>query len=165
MGRLSGLCLLVLALGLTACAQAPASSTDIPKASTSIRPQSPAATQQPKSKTQDIPPAIAAVRPRVLLDPTVVVGKTTTEIEQAFGDPNLKREDSPAEVWQYLTRECALHLFFYPAKSSEGRLVVRHIAINGRSVASFSDVDRKHCFNEYLRSVGAEEAFIAKKAS
>ena len=110
------------------------------------------------------PPAVAAIKPRIMLEPTVVVGKTDAEIQKAFGDPNMKRKDSPAEVWQYLTSACALHLYFYPGNAGEG-LTVRYIAINGRSIASFSDLDRKQCFNDHLKAVGAEDAFIAKKAS
>ncbi|WP_339632890.1 hypothetical protein [uncultured Sneathiella sp.] len=116
----------------------------------------------PSQKKPD-PPVIAA-KPPAVLEPTIVVGKTTSEIGSAFGDPNMRRKDSPAEVWQYLAPDCALHLFFYPA-SSGGEMIVRHIAINGRSVETYSELDRKKCFNDYLRAVGAENAFAAPGAS
>jgi len=110
-------------------------------------------------KAENSPPPVAPKKPRVLLEPTVVLGKTTTEISTAFGDPTLLRQDAPAEVWQYLATDCALHLFFYPAQKG-GDLVVSHIAINGRSAASQSDLDRKKCFNDHLTAVGAEDAFV-----
>ena len=152
----------ILALALSACAQTPtASNAEAEKTQTtaSIAPSPPVSAQSPTKL-----PSVAAIKPRVMLEPTVVVGRTDAEIKKAFGDPNLRRQDSPAEVWQYLAQQCALHLFFYPKSSGEA-LVVRHIAINGRSVDTFSDLDRKQCFNNHLRAVGAEEAFISKKTS
>ena len=153
----------IAALTLSACAQSPTASKSGAAASTaSSAPQKPVAkSSTPNAKAA--PPVVAA-KPREMLEPTVVIGRTDTEIKKAFGDPNLRRQDSPAEVWQYLAQQCALHLFFYPGKSGE-ELVVRHIAINGRSVDNFSDLDRKQCFNDHLKAVGAEEVFIAKKTS
>ncbi len=159
-------CVLLIG-GLSACAQAPTASkleTEKTKATASAASSKPAAVQSPAPKVPQKPPAVAAIKPRIMLEPTVVVGKTTMEIQQAFGNPNLRRQDSPAEVWQYLARDCALHLFFYPGTSGEA-LVVRHIAINGRSIDNFSDLDRKQCFNDHLKAVGAEEVFIGKKVS
>lgn len=154
---------LIMALGLGACAQtppAPAAKTGDQK-TVAATPPKPMTAPAPKKQA---PPAVATIKPPILQEPEVVVGRSDAEIMKAFGDPNLRRKDSPAEVWQYLTPGCALHLFFYPGGSGDS-LVVRYIAINGRSVASFSDLDRKQCFNDHLRAVGAEEAFIAKKAS
>ncbi|MDF2367694.1 hypothetical protein [Sneathiella sp.] len=152
----------LLVIGLSACAQTPTASkpeTEKPKTAAANTPSKPAVV-----KSSPKPPAVAMIKPRIMLEPTVVIGRTDAEIKKAFGDPNLLRQDSPAEVWQYLAQDCAIHLFFYPASSGEA-LAVRHIAINGRSVDNFSDLDRKQCFNDHLKAVGAEEAFVAKKAS
>ncbi|MEX1034310.1 MAG: hypothetical protein WDZ54_00020 [Sneathiella sp.] len=149
---------------LAGCAQGPTITTlptDDKKTAVSTVP-APAPVQKPELKKP--PPAVVAIPPRPLLDPAVVVGKTTAEIGAALGDPNMLRKDSPAEVWQYLASGCALHLFFYPA-SSGGEMIVRHIAINGRSVETFSELDRKKCFNDYLRAVGAENTFASSNAS
>jgi hypothetical protein len=153
-----------LVLTLSACAQSPTAS----KSDVGVLEKA-AATQPQKSVVEPLPknpspPPVVATKPREMLEPSVLVGRTDAEIKRAFGDPNLRRKDSPAEVWQYLAQQCALHLFFYPGKSGEA-LIVRHIAINGRSVDSFSDLDRKQCFNDHLRAVGAEDVFIAKKPS
>lgn len=157
----------MLALGLSACAQSSTTAkTDTVPRKTAVSSQTtkPIVTQPPAPKEATKPPAVAAIKPRPLLEPTVVIGKTAAQIQGAFGDPNLRRKDSPAEVWQYLAQGCALHLFFYPGPTGDA-LVVRHIAINGRSVASFSDLDRKQCFNDHLKAVGADKAFIVKKTS
>ena len=150
----------ILALGLAGCAQSPTITVSSNKKITKVAPKLVEA-PLPKKKS---PPPVAVIKPQVLLEPIVVVGKTDAEIQNVFGDPNLRRKESPAEVWQYLAANCALHLFFYPGEAAD-TLVVRHIAINGRSVETFSDLDRKKCFNDHLNAVGAEEAFITKKTS
>ncbi|MCF8466737.1 MAG: hypothetical protein K9G33_04995 [Sneathiella sp.] len=161
MGKLAAL-FVVMTVGLAGCAQTPATTSNAAQDQKSTaQALKPVEAAPPKKQN---PSALAAIKPRILLEPNIVVGKTDAEIQGAFGDPNMKRKESPAEVWQYLTPGCALHLYFYPGNVGDG-LVVRYIAINGRSVASFSDLDRKQCFNDHLKAVGAEEAFIAKKAS
>ncbi|MCC3304076.1 hypothetical protein [Sneathiella sp. HT1-7] len=166
MKRFTAICA-VLLFGLSACAQSPTASqpeTEKPKKAAAIFAPQKSTSKSVVPKPALKPPVVAAIKPRILLEPAVVIGKTSTEIKNAFGDPNLLRQDSPAEVWQYLAQGCALHLFFYPGTSGEA-LVVRHIAINGRSIENFSDLDRKQCFNDHLKAVGAEETFVAKKAS
>ncbi len=153
----------VLLVTLASCAKGPEITT-LPKDAQKPATVSATSGSIPASKKPVSSPPVVAAKPPVALDPTVVVGKTDTEIKTAFGDPNLRRQDSPAEVWQYLTPACALHLFFYPGASGDA-LVVRHIAINGRSSDNFSDLDRKQCFNDYLQSVKAENAFAASGKS
>ncbi|MEP3247942.1 MAG: hypothetical protein ABJN40_06525 [Sneathiella sp.] len=83
----------------------------------------------------------------------VLMGKTVAEIETVFGKPHLRRKDKPAEVWQYLTSECALHLVFYPkTEKKSGVLTVQHIAMNDRQKAVTADATL--CFGSQLRKVG-----------
>lgn len=128
----------------------------------------PAVQTQPPSDVASKPsnpaPVVAPVKPRILLEPEVLIGKTPSEIETAFGQPHLLRKDAPAEVWQYLADGCALNLFFFPTGSEQG-LMVNHIAINGRDVASQNSIDSKKCFNDHLRDVGAEDRFLVNPAS
>ncbi len=87
----------------------------------------------------------------------VLMGKTVSEIEAVFGKPNLRRKDRPAEVWQYLTGECALHLIFYPeTERKSGKLTVQHIAMNDRKKAVTADA--KICFGSQLKKVGDDQA-------
>ncbi|GEM_PF-613457 len=86
----------------------------------------------------------------------VLMGKTVAEIEAVFGKPNLRRKDRPAEVWQYLTGECALHLIFYPeADRKSGKLTVQHIAMNDRKKAVTADATI--CFGSQLKKVGDDQ--------
>ncbi|MEH6402327.1 MAG: hypothetical protein V7750_03065 [Sneathiella sp.] len=87
----------------------------------------------------------------------VLMGKTTQEIEAVFGSPVLLRKDKPAEVWQYLTKDCALHLTFYPTtKVSSDSLTVQHISMNDRHKVIV--VDSEACFGSQLRRVGEDRA-------
>lgn len=88
---------------------------------------------------------------------SVLMGKSVSEIETVFGKPNLRRKDTPAEVWQYLTSDCALHLIFYPENGQKsGKMTVQHISMNDRQKAVTADA--KACFGSQLRKVGEERA-------
>lgn len=90
---------------------------------------------------------------------TVLMGKSVAEIEQVFGRPVLQRKDAPAEVWQYLTDDCALHLVFYPGtKDVKNNLVVQHVSMNDRNQAV--EVNARKCFGSQLRKVGEDRAQI-----
>ncbi len=161
--------LFLLSIGLVfvlaACTSGPDITTVSPQTSEANQPK---LTTQPPSiiagKLSTPAPAVAPVKPRVLLEPEVLIGKTPTEIETAFGQPHLLRKDSPAEVWQYLADGCALNLFFFP-NGSDQNLVINHVAINGRDVTSQNTIDSKLCFNDHLRDIGAEDQFLAHPAS
>ena len=151
----------LFALGVSACAPSqqvtlttgkPARSEAGTAAASSV------ASLPPSTEARPAAPAPKAA-PRAFLAPEVLIGRSEGEIRKAFGKPALMRKESPADVWQYLSEDCALHLYFYP----EGKTakVVRHVAINGRNLDTLSDLDRTQCFNDYLRSVGAEMAFAA----
>lgn len=87
---------------------------------------------------------------------SVLMGKTVAEIETVFGKPHLRRKDKPAEVWQYLTNECALHLIFYPkTEKKNGILTVQHIAMNDRQKAVTANATL--CFGSQLRKVGDDQ--------
>ena len=159
--------LAALAVGITGCA--PSHQITVPTGkpvSTGAVASSPvpaAPATMPSQRASAPPPASSAVKPRVLLEPEILIGKTEAEIAEVFGEPVLRRQESPAEVWQYLTADCAVHVFFYPDEKAAG--VVRHIAINGRNLENFSTLDRRQCFNDYLRAIGAEEVFLTAKTS
>jgi hypothetical protein len=120
--------------------------------------------EMPASKASVPTPVIAVAKPRILLEPEILLGRSVVEVREIFGAPALLRVDNPAEVWQYLVSECAMHLFFYPG-GTDGQLTVSHISINGRKKVTASELDPKLCFNNYLREIGAEDAFAASGTS
>ncbi len=112
---------------------------------------SPSETSEPVEKKETVP-----VPRRQIPEVTVLMGKSVNEIEQIFGKPVLQRKDKPAEIWQYLTSECALHLVFYPAKEKkQSELTVHHVSMNDRKTVT--EVNSKKCFGSQLRKVGEDQ--------
>ncbi|WP_169566958.1 hypothetical protein [Sneathiella limimaris] len=85
---------------------------------------------------------------------SVLKGKSVQDILQLFGPPTLRRKDSPAEVWQYLTSSCALHLVFYPDLDDKN-LKVSYYAMNDREAPEETAEER--CFRSQLRRVGFDK--------
>ncbi|GLQ05260.1 hypothetical protein [Sneathiella chinensis] len=89
-----------------------------------------------------------------------LMGKSGADIVTLLGEPRLKRQDAPAEIWQYLTSECALHLIFYPKGGSKaggkaGSLVVQHISVNDRETVKQINADQ--CFGSQLEQAEKPE--------
>jgi len=103
-----------------------------------------------------LPKVIEKKEPPVVPLPPVGVlrGKTVAEIEAVFGRPVLLRKDEPAEVWQYLTTQCALHIVFYPENKNSDVLRVKFFSMNDRNVAK--DVEGQACFRSQLDRVGID---------
>jgi hypothetical protein len=70
----------------------------------------------PVASTQAAPLAAtpaAAVATAGLSELGALKGMRPTEIVALLGQPELKRDEPPAELWQYRTADCVLNLFFY----------------------------------------------------
>ena len=60
-----------------------------------------------------------------------------------LGVPKLKRQDDPAEIWQYQSRACTLHIFLYrDAKGAPFK--VRHFETRARE--GKDGISEKACF-------------------
>jgi hypothetical protein len=65
------------------------------------------------SAATPIPPAAAlpvAARPA---EPRPLAGLSAKEVVALFGEPDFRRAEPPAELWQYRTADCVLDLFLY----------------------------------------------------
>lgn len=70
----------------------------------------------PQSAALSSPRAPAHSAPPVQL--AEISAQPVTVVRAALGEPALKRQESPAEVWQYRGADCVLDVFFYPGPSS-----------------------------------------------
>ena len=52
--------------------------------------------------------------------PARLVGLKGSAVRQTFGEPEMRRREPPAEVWQYRTPSCVLDLYFYGDPDGEG---------------------------------------------
>lgn len=67
-----------------------------------------------------IPAAAGTSRPGELKELT---GLRPAAIVALFGDPDLRRDEPPAELWQYRAADCILNLFFY--RENDGYRLLR----------------------------------------
>jgi hypothetical protein len=60
---------------------------------------------------------VAAMRPAAAraIDLARLDGLTPAELVQRFGEPDFRRAEPPAELWQYRGARCVLELFLYDA--------------------------------------------------
>ena len=71
-------------------------------------------------------PAVAALA----ADPSLFKGIEGRAVLARLGDPNFRRRDPPAEVWQYYGDKCVLDLFLY---DEDGTQRVAHAEIRSRT--------------------------------
>jgi hypothetical protein len=77
-------------------------------------------------------------------DPTRFKGLAARDVTAALGDPNFRRHESPAEVWQYYGQGCVLDLFLY---DDSGAQRVSYVEL--RSRAPGQNVDSR-CLRQLL---------------
>jgi hypothetical protein len=68
----------------------------------------------PSPMQADAPPVFWAAPPAKL------VGLKGSVVRRTFGEPEMRRREPPAEVWQYRTPGCVLDLYFYGDPEGEG---------------------------------------------
>lgn len=154
-----GRCLGLLAVSLVAaCAGTPppqqaAHSSSLPAMTKPVEPPAKTAEQNPPTARQkQLKPRPPAPQPRV--DPARLVGLDPAALVRLLGNPWLKRDERPAQVWLYASGACAFHVFLY-ADPESGRHVVRYFDAVPRGTIP---VSRDDCFNALLRRHGPAAA-------
>lgn len=76
----------------------------------------PAVTPPQATATPTVLPTLAALgHPPALRD---LNGLAPAQVAALIGDPDLRRVDPPAEIWQYRSADCVLDLYFYDSGTS-----------------------------------------------
>jgi hypothetical protein len=109
-GRLSrffAVAAIAVCLGLSACAR-PAPAVVV---ATPIIVAQPAAAAEPTP----VPPASLPAEPAAARIPAlpVLTGLGAGELMALLGEPDFRRREPPAELWQYRTADCVLDVFLY----------------------------------------------------
>ena len=100
-------------------------------------------------------PGIAPVRsqpkrgPAFVVDPNPasLIGMERADVAALLGPPKLLRRDPPAEMWQYLSDACVLHVFMYTSGDGESYLV-RHVEIHDRK----ANEAPPHCYTTLINA-------------
>ncbi|MFQ5958078.1 MAG: hypothetical protein ACE5LF_01790 [Alphaproteobacteria bacterium] len=83
-------------------------------------------------------------------DPKQVMGLDDTALEALIGPPGLRRDEPPAQVWQYRGESCVLDVFLYPDDEAEPHRVV-YYEIRGDGDGALA---RRRCFRALLQGHG-----------
>ncbi|MCC7165958.1 MAG: hypothetical protein IT565_00145 [Rhodospirillales bacterium] len=143
-----GAALGAMALLLPACslsnvgAEAPPGATAQARFETAQPPAAP-----PEAETAAIP-APGAESPAPAPNPEELVGLASREVAELLGFPQLRRRESPAELWQYANQSCILDLFF--SKETEPARVAY---VNLRSLNPVK-MSRGQCMAELMPKPG-----------
>lgn len=73
--------------------------------------------------------------------PERLVGLKAKQIQNMLGQPDFKRRDPPAEIWQYRKDACMLDVFLYDPGTPAGDYQVKYAVARGRSVNTVSGTD------------------------
>jgi hypothetical protein len=84
----------------------------------------------PKETTPEGPPS-SSIDPND--DPGHLRGMIARDVVAKLGDPNYRRRETPAEVWQYFGPGCVLDLFLYEDKGTQK---VIHVELRSRNLTS-----------------------------
>ena len=93
-----------------------------------------------------VPPPPPAEQQLAAAAPDRLVGLTGATVRRAMGEPEMRRRDPPAEVWQYRTARCVLDLYFYGDPDADG---VAHFEARPRDTRQTS-APAEACLGELL---------------
>jgi hypothetical protein len=71
-----------------------------------------------------------------------LAGLAPFQVAALYGQPDFRRTDPPAEVWQYRSADCVLDLFFYNGDNGE-----RLVFAQSRPRSPQQDAAAGHCFD------------------
>jgi hypothetical protein len=71
-----------------------------------------------------------------------LAGLAPSQVAALYGQPDFRRNDPPAEVWQYRSADCVLDLYFYSGDGGE-----QLVFAQGRPRSLQQDVAAGHCLD------------------
>lgn len=74
----------------------------------------------------------------IKIDPHKLIGMTTDKISYLMGHPNLRRVETPAEVWQYSSKDCVFEVVFYEMEDNKNILLTEYFEARDRSANYFN---------------------------
>ena len=141
-----------MALAVSGCGLMPEGEAAPSTGAASPAPTVPSAAAPPGLAVARVSPESAPPDPappeKTYPEPAHLSGLDGSRVLALLGVPRLKRHDDPAEIWQYQTRACTLHLFLYRAAKGDA-YKVRHFETRARGKDRVSE---KACFVGLLKA-------------
>ena len=139
----AGMTALLALLGLSACGSTPPSATAAPAVATPVSPadSEPLRAEPLQARPQFALPLLPDPKPRNL------VGMTRSDVAALLGPPTLLRSEPPAEVWQYTSQRCVLHVFLYREGRTENYRA-RHVELRTREARRLGE--DAACFRDFV---------------
>ncbi len=151
----------VLGLALAACETLPLASPEAEAAPVVAPPAeaapqaapAPAAASEPAAATEPAPPETAALPPEPEIDddPARLLGLDGRGLGELLGQPDLKRREPPAEIWQYRGGSCVFDVFLYAQAGAAAAGGPRVTYLEARDGAA-RRIAARACLNELLRA-------------
>ncbi|HER27379.1 MAG TPA: hypothetical protein ENI69_09760 [Rhodospirillales bacterium] len=82
------------------------------------------------------------------LKPENLIGLIDAELEKILGTPQFRRNDPPAQIWQYRNPTCRFDVFLYQDKARANAYAVTYVEARGLDVNRVSSRD---CFLSVLQ--------------
>ena len=86
----------------------------------------------------------AATPPEVDGDPEQIMGLDSAALEALLGEPEFRRDEPPAQVWQYHGEDCVLDVFLYTDGAAE------HHRVTYYEIRGDDDGARRRCLRGLL---------------
>jgi hypothetical protein len=80
-------------------------------------------------------------------NPASLIGMERADVAALLGPPKILLRDPPAEMWQYLSDACVLHVFIYISGDGESYLV-RHVEVHDRK----ANEALPHCYTTLINA-------------
>ena len=97
-------------------------------------------------------PAKAPTNGELAADLTRFKGLAAKDVTAALGDPNFRRREAPAEIWQYFGASCVLDLFLY---EDNGAQRVAHVELRSRTLGQGA---QRSCLSQLLDGKRGQQA-------
>jgi hypothetical protein len=94
-------------------------------------------------------PVKKSERPPINDDPHQLMGLAPHAVNRLLGPPSLLRTEAPAEVWQYIARDCVLDIFLYAEEHRPHRSRVTYYEIR---LPETAESGARACFAEIIES-------------
>jgi len=137
----SRLIVLLLLLFPAACAAPVAVPKPVPKEPAAAAPDKTATTRPRITLLPARRPRPIKLPDKNVLKPERLIGLFESDLTRLLGSPDFRRDDPPAQLWQYRNSSCRFDVFLFQDKKRGNAYAVTHVEARGLDVNRVSSGD------------------------